>query len=85
MADVVSYLYKNSDARQIDIAENVGVRPNHLSDVLNRLMDANYVERYGKSKGTRYNLTKAGRAIYRVLNQKERVPDVYIEGSCREV
>ena len=85
VADVVSYLYKNSDARQIDIAENVGVRPNHLSDVLNRLMDANYVEKYRKSKGTRYNLTKAGRAIYRVLNQKERVPDVYIEGSCREV
>lgn len=85
VTDVINYLYKNMNAKQGDIAENVQVSPSHLSDILNRLMEAGYVERYGRSKGTRYNLTKAGRETCRQLKKKKKTVEVCIEAGFRIV
>lgn len=63
--DLMVYLYRAPYSRQKNIAEGIDARPNYLSEILNKLMQAGYVERYGKNKGTQYCLTKIGRQICR--------------------
>lgn len=58
--NILAYLYENPYARQGQTAEAVGIKPNQLSELLNYLMDADYVNRYGKNKSTQYVLTREG-------------------------
>lgn len=78
MRDIFVYLYKNPDARQGKIAKDINVSPSHLSEILNLLMKMGYVERYGKNKGTRYCLTKAGRLYNRTSIMSEKTANDYI-------
>lgn len=84
VADILRYLYQNPDAKQISIARGVQVRANHLSEILNSLLDAGYVERYGEHKNTRYCLTKSGRQIYTQKITSWRREDDYVEADYRE-
>lgn len=63
--EILDYLFQNPNARQGKIAEDVGIAPNYLSEILKSLLSADYIQRYGQHKGTRYCLTKAGRQVYR--------------------
>lgn len=83
--DIVKYLYENPDARQRSIAETIYISPSYLSEILNLLMQAGYVVRYGKNKNTRYCLTKTGRLIYKNrFMQKER-QSAYIDTDYKEI
>ena len=66
------YLYQTPYARQKDIAAEIHVQPNYLSEILNRLLEAEYVVRYGKNKTTQYCLTRQGRQICRKHYLPER-------------
>lgn len=83
--EILDYLYQNPDARQGKIAEDVKIRPNYLSEILNLLLTAGYVQRYGKNKATRYRLTKAGRS--NCSQHKAHMEEVqeYVEAEYRDV
>lgn len=85
VSDILQYLYQNPNARQKSIAEGVRVQANYLSEILNKLMQAGYVERYGKNKGTQYCLTKTGRQIYRAWIQKNESESICIEVEYQEI
>lgn len=82
---ILLYLYQNPDARQNKIAESIQVSPSYLSEILNLLMQGDYVMRYGKNKNTRYCLTKAGRAAYRSRFAKKEEEENYIDTDYREI
>ena len=83
--DILAYLYKNPDARQGKIAKDINISPSHLSEILNLLMRMGYVERYGKNKGTRYCLTKAGRLYSRTAIMSEKRVNDYIDVDYIEI
>lgn len=83
--DILKYLYENPDARQIIIAEKIYISPNYLSEILNLLMQAGYVERYGKNKNTRYRLSKTGRLIYKKRFVQEEKQEAYIDTDYKEI
>ncbi|MEZ3505709.1 MAG: MarR family transcriptional regulator [Lachnospiraceae bacterium] len=82
---ILVYLYQNPDARQNKIAESIQVSPSYLSEILNLLMQGDYVMRYGRNKNTRYCLTRAGRAAYKSRFAKKEEEGVYIDTDYREI
>lgn len=85
VADILDYLYDHPYARQKSIAEGVKVQANYLSEILNRLLDAGYVERYGKNKSTQYCLTRAGKKVCSVKCQNVEKTDIIVEVECWEI
>lgn len=85
VTDILDYLYYNPYARQKSIAEGVNVQANYLSEIMNRLLDAGYVERYGKNKSTQYCLTRSGKKVCSVSCQKEEKTDIIVESEYREI
>ncbi len=83
--DILHYLYQNPDARQGKIAEDVNISPNYLSEILNLLLNAGYVTRYGKNKGTRYCLTKTGRFHCNPHKVPIEQPKDYIDVEYQEI
>lgn len=82
--DVLDYLYKHPNSRQGNIARGINIMPNHLSELLNRLLRTGHIERYGKHKDTRYCLTRKGRMDYRSKIQQKKGA-VYIEIEYTEI
>lgn len=83
--ELLAYLHQNPNARQKNIASAICVQPNHLSEILNHLMQAGYVERYGQHKGTQYCLTKLGRQAYGEQTVSKPIPGIFVEGEYREI
>ncbi len=83
--ELMMYLYRAPYSRQKNIAEGIDIRPNYLSEILNKLMQAGYVERYGRSKGTQYCLTKSGRQVCRMTFSPNKVENVVIEAEYKEI
>ena len=82
---ILKYLYENPDARQSVIAEKIDISPSYLSEILNLLMQAGYVTRYGKSKNTRYRLAKTGRIIYKKRFMQKEKQEAYIDTDYKEI
>ena len=82
---ILMYLYENPDARQSVIAEKIDISPSYLSEILNLLMQAGYVTRYGKSKNTRYRLAKTGRIIYKKRFMQKEKQEAYIDTDYKEI
>lgn len=83
--ELLDYLYQNPYACQKNIAAGIQVQPNYLSEILNNLLQAGYVERYGKHKGTQYCLTKLGRQICREQLREKKTVSVFVEAEYREI
>ena len=83
--ELMIYLYRTPYSRQKNIAEGIDIRPNYLSEILNRLMQAGYVERYGKNKGTQYCLTRSGRQVCRMSFFAGKEKEVVIEAEYKEM
>lgn len=83
--DILLYLYQNPYARHKNIAAENNIQPNYLSEILNKLLQAGYVERYGKNKATQYNLTGLGRQICRTNYALKRTESVIVETEYREL
>ncbi len=82
--DILTYLCMNPDAKQGNIANETGISPNHLSEILNLLVREGYVVRYGKNKSTRYCVTGIGRrSVAFPVQMKE--PDVYMDVDFKEI
>ncbi|RKI39069.1 ArsR family transcriptional regulator [bacterium D16-51] len=82
--DILLFLYKNPNARQGKIAKDINISPSYLSEILNLLMKTGYVQRYGKNKGTRYCLTKAGRVYSRAADISKKTVNNYIDVDYKE-
>lgn len=85
--NILTYLYENPYARQGQTAEAVGIKPNQLSELLNYLMDADYVNRYGKNKSTQYVLTWEGQQLCRdkiKVRKNETILEYHYEAELKE-
>ncbi|MCM1541286.1 MAG: Rrf2 family transcriptional regulator [Blautia sp.] len=85
--DILVYLYQNPNARHNIIAENVNIKPNHLSEILLLLREAGFVEREGNHKSTKYYLTRIGRQTYKIYATQKAGSDDYMDiiGDIREI
>lgn len=79
VCDILDYLYKNPNARHNSIAENTDIKPNYLSQLLQLLKKAGFVEREGKHKSTKYYLTRIGRQTYRAYTAERVKTEDYID------
>lgn len=83
--NILRYLYENPNARQKRIAEDANIQANYLSEILNRLLEAGFVERLGKNKTTQYCLTKRGRQVVRSHVLEPKREDTFIDVDFREL
>lgn len=85
--DILVYLYKNPNARHGSIAGSIDIKPNHLSEILQLLREAGFVEREGKHKCTKYYLTRTGRQTYKIYATQRTKTEDYIDiiGDIREI
>lgn len=83
--DILKYLYENPDARQGSIAEKIYISPSYLSEILNLMIQAGYVVRYGKNKNTRYCLARTGRIIYKTRFMHKEKQEAYIDTDYKEI
>ncbi|MCI8418722.1 MAG: winged helix-turn-helix transcriptional regulator [Lachnospiraceae bacterium] len=82
---ILRYLYENPHARQKCIAKDANIQANYLSEILNRLLQAGFVERVGKNKTTQYYLTKTGRQIVRSYVLEPESEESFIDVDFREL
>lgn len=83
--DILTYLYENPYARQKSIADGIEIQRNYLGELLAKLREAGYVERYGKNKNTQYVLTQTGCRILGTGKNSARKQNVYIDAEYEEI
>lgn len=83
--DILTYLYENPYARQKSVAEGVAIQRNYLGELLAKLREAGYVERYGKNKSTQYVLTQAGCRVLGTGKNKIPKTGTYIDAEYEEI
>ena len=69
---ILSYLYKHPDSQHKVVSENVGLKPNYLSELMRELEKADCVIRYGVGKRSFYSLTIEANKFMRSIEEKKR-------------
>lgn len=65
--DIIYYLYRNPGSRHKQIAEEIDVKPNFLSELMRKLEEAGCVVRYAEGKYSYYELSIDGRKCVKEL------------------
>jgi predicted transcriptional regulator len=81
---ILSYLYKHPDSQHKVVSENVGLKPNYLSELMRELEKTDCVIRYGVGKRSFYSLTIEANKFMRSVEEKKRERVMERKFGCEE-